>query len=295
MNVHFLELFYYVARHGGISAAVRNMPYGVQQPAVSTQIGKLEHDLGVRLFERMPFRLTPAGEQLYAYVGPFFDRMPTIAAQLRSAEAAELRLGGAELILRDHLPIILRAVKKQFPRLRFSLRTLGYQSVAENWLRKGEIDLAFLPLRRRPPAKLKQLPMARLPLVLQVHPKSKYKTAAELWAEKRLSLPLICLPETSGIAQMFQSELKRRGVQWPQTIEASSLDLITRYVANGDGIGVNVQVERKAKSREVRALPLEGFPLVTIGAIWSGELSRAAAATVEQVHAYARKTWPGSV
>ena len=37
MNVHHLELFYYVARHGGISEAVRNMPYGIQQPAVSKQ------------------------------------------------------------------------------------------------------------------------------------------------------------------------------------------------------------------------------------------------------------------
>ena len=38
MNVHHLELFYYVARHGGISAAVRYIPYGIQQPAVSGQM-----------------------------------------------------------------------------------------------------------------------------------------------------------------------------------------------------------------------------------------------------------------
>ena len=37
MNIHHLELFYYVARHGGISEAVRNMPYGIQQPAISGQ------------------------------------------------------------------------------------------------------------------------------------------------------------------------------------------------------------------------------------------------------------------
>ena len=38
MNVHHLELFYYVAKHGGISQAVRNIPYGIQQPAVSGQV-----------------------------------------------------------------------------------------------------------------------------------------------------------------------------------------------------------------------------------------------------------------
>ena len=35
MNIHHLELFEYVARHGGISEAVRNIPYGIQQPAAA--------------------------------------------------------------------------------------------------------------------------------------------------------------------------------------------------------------------------------------------------------------------
>ena len=48
MNVHHLELFYYVARHGGISEACRKIPYGVQQPAVSTQVGRLENDIGAK-------------------------------------------------------------------------------------------------------------------------------------------------------------------------------------------------------------------------------------------------------
>ncbi len=42
MNVHHLELFYHVARYGGIMPAVRNIPYGIQQPAVSSQIAQLE-------------------------------------------------------------------------------------------------------------------------------------------------------------------------------------------------------------------------------------------------------------
>src|ERR1700754_2644181 len=92
MNVHFLELFYYVAKHGGISAAVRHIPYGIQQPAVSTQVGKLERDLGVRLFERSPFRLTRAGTVLYDYVAPFFEQMNEVAEKVKSAETTELRI-----------------------------------------------------------------------------------------------------------------------------------------------------------------------------------------------------------
>ena len=67
MNIHHLELFYYVARHGGISEAVRHMPYGIQQPAISGQVGALEDYLGTTLFHRRPFALTPAGEELFLW------------------------------------------------------------------------------------------------------------------------------------------------------------------------------------------------------------------------------------
>src|SRR6185436_17199676 len=55
MNIHHLELFYYVAKHGGISQAARNISYGIQQPAVSSQIIQLEEFLGTTLFHRRPF------------------------------------------------------------------------------------------------------------------------------------------------------------------------------------------------------------------------------------------------
>ena len=62
MNIHHLELFYFVAKYEGITAAVRKMPYVIQQPAVSGQILQLERELGVKLFNRRPFALTPAGD-----------------------------------------------------------------------------------------------------------------------------------------------------------------------------------------------------------------------------------------
>src|SRR3954462_15102852 len=90
MNVHHLELFYYVARHGGISAAVRHIPYGIQQPAVSGQMRALEEDVKAKLFERTPFRLTPAGERLYAHVQPFMENLASLTAQLQEESEPEL-------------------------------------------------------------------------------------------------------------------------------------------------------------------------------------------------------------
>jgi DNA-binding transcriptional LysR family regulator len=50
MNIHHLELFYHVARHGGISSAVRHMPYAIQQPAVSSQIRNARIVVGTNRF-----------------------------------------------------------------------------------------------------------------------------------------------------------------------------------------------------------------------------------------------------
>src|SRR5436190_437683 len=73
MNIHHLELFYFVAKHGGIAAAVRNIPYGIQQPAVSGQIAKLEESLGTKLFQRRPFALSPTGTELFEFIRPLLE------------------------------------------------------------------------------------------------------------------------------------------------------------------------------------------------------------------------------
>src|SRR5438105_4712756 len=102
MNVHHLELFYYVARHGGIMEAVRNIPYGIQQPAISGQVAQLEEHLGVTLFNRRPFSLTPEGEKLYKFIFPFFSNIEKITSEMQGGEARHIRIGASSIILRDH-------------------------------------------------------------------------------------------------------------------------------------------------------------------------------------------------
>src|SRR6185295_10588907 len=111
MNVHHLELFYYVARYGGIMEAVRNIPYGIQQPAVSGQIAQLEEFLGLTLFQRRPFSLTSAGEDLYRFIQPFFSNLDDVTRQLSGETALQLRMGASETILRNHFPPVLRILR----------------------------------------------------------------------------------------------------------------------------------------------------------------------------------------
>jgi DNA-binding transcriptional LysR family regulator len=291
MNVHHLELFYYVARHGGISAAVRHIPYGIQQPAVSGQMKQLEDTVGTKLFERSPFKLTNAGVRLFAHVQPFFDDLDTVALRLRAAAEPELRMGGAEVALREHIPTVMQRVKQRFPRLRFSLRS-GFQTQLEDWLRDGVIDVAVTAVEARPPARLRRVKFTNVPLVLLVPRKSGVKSVGELWARKRLNEPLISVPASGVVTRNFQRGLKKLGVIWPQTIEATSIELVADYVANGDGFGVGVALEPILRRRDVRALPLPGFDPMVVGAIWRGEPSLLVRALVEEVQAYAKETWP---
>jgi DNA-binding transcriptional LysR family regulator len=123
----------------------------------------------------------------------------------------------------------------------------------------GELDVVFSVVDTKPPARLRQMRLTNMPLVLLVPRKSPVRSAQELWTQKRVAETLICLPSTTVVARAFQRELKRRGVVWPQGIEATSVDLIGRYVANGDGIGVSVAKAQIAQPRELRVLPLDDF------------------------------------
>src|SRR5438477_10078834 len=114
MNPHQLELFYHVAKFKGVSRAARQMPYGIQQPSVSAQVNALEKDLGVILYERRPFKLTPAGEELFKFVQPFFGKMAEVRERVQGA--AQLRFGASPILFRDYLAAVIQALQKQFPR-----------------------------------------------------------------------------------------------------------------------------------------------------------------------------------
>src|ERR1041384_1073479 len=180
MNVHHLELFYYVARFGGISEAVRNIPYGIQQPAVSSQIIQLEEFLGVTLFQRRPFELTPAGDELYKFIAPFFGNLDRITEKLQGGTAHSIRVGASEVILRDHLPALVQEVRKKFPKLKMVLRE-GYQPQLEQWIDRQEIDLAFTLLSQKGPGNSKAQRLLELPLVLLVEKSSKVHSPDDLW------------------------------------------------------------------------------------------------------------------
>jgi DNA-binding transcriptional LysR family regulator len=293
MNVHHLELFYYVARHGGISEAVRNIPYGIQQPAVSSQIAQLEDYLGVTLFHRRPFSLTPAGEKLFRFIAPFFGGLEEMSRELQGGAAHQFRIGSSDIILRDHLPDVLRATRRKFPKLKFSLRS-NFQPQLQAMLQSKEIDLAITLTDKKPPAGFHSLILLKLPLILIVPKESALASADELWAMDKIDEPLICLPPTEIVCKNFQQGLTRLGVDWFPRMEINSTDSIESYVGAGFGIGLSVAVPRAKRNPKVRPLELPGFPPILIAALWHGKPSPPLRALLDELQAAAACLQPAA-
>ena len=250
--------------------AVRNIPYGIQQPAVSAQVAQLEEFLGVTLFQRRPFQLTTEGEKLFQFIEPFFSNLDRVAEELQGGQARHFRIGASTIILRDHMPQLLSSVHKRFPGLKISLRE-GFPAQLEEQLMRDDVDLVITMIDRKPPAGLKSLVLMELPMVLLVEKTSGVKSAEELWQRDKIDEPLICLPAHEALTRNFLERLETLGAEWFPTMEASSADLIETYVANGLGTGVSVNVPGRPLPENVRAIPLKGFPPVVVGALWRGK------------------------
>jgi DNA-binding transcriptional LysR family regulator len=281
LNVHHLELFYHVATQGGISAATRKMPYGIQQPAISGQISQLEKTLGLKLFHRRPFALTPAGRELLAFAEPFFARLGEVPHRLRAEEDALLRLAAPATILRNHLPGLLRDHKRKHPTLRLEMHDANHAS-AEALLRRGKIDLAITELEGKPAPGINSAILFRLPLVLITPPRLKEKTAPELWRSGKPAETLISLPPEEVMVKQFHARLSRLGVNWPTGVEVSAMDLIPIYVSLGFGVGLSIATP-DAKFKNLRTLPLPQFPPLVIGVLWRRHLSAANSAFLEEI------------
>jgi len=270
MNPHQLELFYHVAKFKGVSRAARQMPYGIQQPSVSAQVNALERDLGVTLYERRPFKLTPAGEELFQFVEPFFGRIAEVREKLQGA--ARIRIGASPIVFRDYLSPVIESIRRQFPGLNMILRALNQPELIDS-LEQDELDVVISLIPDNLSPSVRAVEIIALPLVLLTLKASKIKSATALWGSGRIQEPLISLGPNELICQRFQQMLTKIGVSWLPKIEMDSLDLIEKYVEAGYGLGLSVRLPEKKLSSKIRAIELPDLPPVKLGVLYRGESS----------------------
>ena len=290
-NVHHLELFYYVATFGGITPAVRKMPYGIQQPAVSSQMLQLERELGVKLFNRRPFALTPAGSELHEFISPFFSGLPNIAAKLRGEESPHLRLAASGSVLANHIPDVLETIKRKVPSLRLTLQEAVKPSEIELLLANQEIDFAISTLQKSTSSTIKTLELLRLPLILITPNNDKIKGFSAIAKQSggRIDKPLISLSSEHEINTIFQDELVKRKLIWNPTVEVTSLDLVSRYTKCGYGYGLTIDAPGIKIPAGLRKISLRGFPALRLGLMFQGKLKPIAENFALAAVAYAKK------
>ena len=277
-NLHHLELFYHVARSGGITAAVRGMPYGIQQPAVSGQISQLEKELGVRLFQRRPFQLTAAGRELYDFAAPFFGGLAAVADRVSGKAARHLRLAAPATVFRHHLPAVLARVRKACPDLELTLHDADQRTVF-GMLEREEVDLAIAELEGRPPSGIRSEVLVSMPLLLLLPPGARLPRAG--WPALAGALTLIRTPENTTMARLFQTTLARRSLSWLAGIEVGSLELVHSFVEQGFGAGLSLRVPGLALPKGVTAVELKGAPELKVAGLWRGKPTTLAAAVLD--------------
>lgn len=264
------------------------MPYGIQQPAISGQLSQLEKTLGVRLFERRPFGLNPAGAKLFDEIEPFFAGLRDLPAHVRGYAEQHLRLAAPGRILRDYLPDVIARYKHRYPNLELTLREAN-QVRAEQLLRRREIDIAITELEGPTKGSFRRCDLVQLPLVLMVPRRSKITAISDLFQNGRPNQKLISLPSSEVLSKSFYAGLNKLGLHWPMAIEVVSLELIDVYTSLGFGVGSSVFLPGRKIPKDLRLVPLPKFPWLRIGAFWLGELPAIAESMLADLKRVAEK------
>lgn len=148
MNLRALNYFVKLAELKHFSRAAEAC--FVSQPTLSTQIRKLEEELGVLLVERAPrkVQLTPVGNEIAARARHLLrdvEQLQAIARRSRDPETGTLRLGLFPTLAPYLLPHVVPSIRKRFPKLRLELFEEKTGEIIA-MLEDGQLDAGLLAL-----------------------------------------------------------------------------------------------------------------------------------------------------
>ena len=146
MELREIETFLAIVEQGTFSKAAEKLGYS--QSAVTVQIKQLEHELGARLFDRVPrgAALTEQGRAFAFHANEIAGAARAARASVASAQAAPqdiagvLRLGSVESVATAILPEVLVHFHSTCPRVQVIVTTAQRDRMIEG-LRNNTIDL----------------------------------------------------------------------------------------------------------------------------------------------------------
>ncbi len=134
-----------IARQGSIRRASQTL--NIAASAINRQVLRVEQDLGVKLFDRLPdgMRLTPAGEMLLRHVRDTlynYDRLLADIDSLSGIRSGHVRIVALDSLLVDLLPRVLKSISDRYEAISFSVLSASPGAVFHE-IAAGRADLGL--------------------------------------------------------------------------------------------------------------------------------------------------------
>ena len=146
MDIHHLKIFFEACNEKSFTKAAKKLY--ISQSAVSIQIKKLEHTLGLQLIERNSknFKLTFAGKELFKMSQDVFERISRMENEMTKIlqyKKGKISIGATHNIGEPILPRIMIEFRKKFPEIEFDLYIKNNESLVKH-LKEGTVDIALM-------------------------------------------------------------------------------------------------------------------------------------------------------
>ncbi|WP_433441334.1 LysR family transcriptional regulator [Nonomuraea sp. CA-141351] len=250
---------------------------GVRQPPFSQQIGKLEEELGVRLFERTTrqVRLTPAGQAFVTEARSSLAHADQAAESARRAgrgEAGRLVIGFVGSATNLTLPKVLRRFRTRYPGVQVELRELPTAQQAEE-LRQGLLDVGLLhaPLAGPAAEVLTTQTVARELLLAALPTGHRHSAYTSLPPAALAEEPFVLFPRRYGPGLHDQITAVARAAGFEPRIvqEAVQMQTIVGLVAAGIGVSIVPESVARLRRGDVAFRPLTPpTRVVTLDLTW---------------------------
>ena len=251
MNLNHLRTFAVIARAGNVTRAARRL--NISQPAVSKQLGELEQDLGVSLFDRLPrgMRLTAAGEVLQTHAQRILaaeQAAHTELHELSTLGRGRLAIGASTTIGGYLVPSLFGAFRRAHPAVELSL-DIANTAVVQSAVLRDQLDLGltegFVSSDQLEVEVVAHDEMVAI--AAAGHPAAR---AGALQARDLLALPFIMREPGSGTRDVIEAALARKGLRIAPIMSLGSTEAVKNAVASGLGVAL---VSRLTAALELNA------------------------------------------
>jgi DNA-binding transcriptional LysR family regulator len=296
-NAHLLRQFLAVVNEGTLTGAAQKV--AVTQPALTKSIRKLEHQLGVPLFERLPRGIT-----LTVYGKTLLPHAQRIVAECRLADlelqafgmghTGLLKIGAGLMFGATFVPTAISDLYKTYPGVAFQL-TSGVTELNFPLLCAGELDLVFglLPPLDTIPAHLTYQPILELTsrVVAGVnHPLARRRSVR---ASDLASWPWVVIQHDRELVTSILAALTTKEGRKPKiAVEVSSLSSLVRLLRSGIYLSCFAEPIAAMPDFDLALVPYEtGFLQGQAGVVYHRSLERygPAQALIESVVAAAKQ------